>query len=115
MIRSKLLALLTLTLFLPTLIFAQLEVAWEKPLSAELQWQQITALGNLITCTPDALQRIDAETGELIWSNVDLANLPQEAFNPIAGSPFFKVSRMEELVQSSTWVETATPIIPWIW
>ena len=67
-------------LFLMFVLFAnpgsaQVALKWEKELSGNLLWQQVTALGNLIVSTEDGLKRINTETGELSWQLAGLANL----------------------------------------
>jgi hypothetical protein len=86
-------------LFLLSLMFvlfagagtAQVAVKWEKELSGNLLWQQVTALGNLIVSTEAGLKRIDTETGELSWELAGLANLGGEQFTELQDGPFFKV------------------------
>lgn len=69
----------------------QVVVKWEKELSGDLLWQQVTSLGNLIASTEDGLERIDTETGELSWEIEGLANLGREQFTELPDGPFFKV------------------------
>ncbi len=72
--------------------FAQVEVKWTKELPADILWQEVTALGNLIVCSEDQLVGIDIETGEIRWSRQEHAGLYREAFNELPSSPFFTVT-----------------------
>ena len=71
--------------------FAQIEVKWMKELPADILWQEVTTLGNLIVSSDNQLVGIDTETGEIRWSKPEHAGLDREAFNELPNSPFFKV------------------------
>ncbi len=70
---------------------AQVEVKWEKELTSDILWQEVTALGNLIVSSGNQLAGIDTETGAVIWSKPELAGLNRVAYNEIPRSPFFAV------------------------
>jgi outer membrane protein assembly factor BamB len=72
--------------------FAQFEVKWTKELPADIIWQELTALGNLIVCSNNQLVGLDTETGEIRWSRPEHAGLDREAFNELPNSPFFTVA-----------------------
>jgi outer membrane protein assembly factor BamB len=72
--------------------FAQVEVKWTKELPADILWQEVTALGNLIVSSNNQLVGIDTETGEIRWSKHEHAGLYREAFNELPNSPFFTVT-----------------------
>lgn len=74
MIQSRLTVLSVLIALIPSLCFAQIEVAWQTTFSTSLQWQEVTHLGSLIVCTSNELERIDPETGQINWCNTDLAS-----------------------------------------
>jgi outer membrane protein assembly factor BamB len=71
--------------------FAQIEVKWTKELPADILWQEVTTLGNLIVSSNNQLVGIDTETGEIRWSKPEHAGLDREAFNELPNSPFFTV------------------------
>ena len=70
---------------------AQVEVKWEKQLSSDILWQEVTALGNLIVSSGNQLAGVNTETGAIIWSSPELAGLNRIAYNEIPRSPFFAV------------------------
>jgi outer membrane protein assembly factor BamB len=70
---------------------AQVEVKWEKELSSNILWQEVTALGNLIVSSGNQLAGVNTETGAIIWSKQELAGLNRVAYNEIPRSPFFAV------------------------
>ncbi len=72
--------------------FAQIEVKWTNELPADILWQEVTALGNLIVSSNNDLVGIDTETGENRWSKQEHAGLNREAFNELPNSPFFTVT-----------------------
>ena len=71
---------------------AQVEIKWTKELSADILWQEVTALGNLIVSSGDQLVGIDPKSGEIRWSKHEHAGLNREAFNVLPNSPFFTVT-----------------------
>ena len=77
--------------------FAQVEVKWTKELSADILWQEVTTLGNLIVSSKNQLVGIDTETGEIRWSKHEHAGLNREAFNELPNSPFFTVTAKNSL------------------
>ena len=70
---------------------AQVEVKWEKELTSDILWQEVTALGNLIVSSGNQLAGVDTETGAIVWSKPELAGLNRVAYNEIPRSPFFAV------------------------
>jgi len=72
--------------------FTQVEVKWTKELPADILWQEVTALGNLIVSSENQLIGVDTETGEIRWSKHQHAGLYREAFNELPNSPFFTVT-----------------------
>ena len=72
--------------------FTQIEVKWTKELPADIIWQEVTALGNLIVSSNNQLVGLDIETGEIRWSKQEHAGLNREAFNELPNSPFFTVA-----------------------
>ena len=72
--------------------FTQIEVKWTKELPADILWQEVTVLGNLIVSSTNQLVGLDNETGEIRWSKPEHAGLNREAFNELPNSPFFTVT-----------------------
>lgn len=72
--------------------FAQVEVKWTTELPADILWQEVTALGNLIVSSDNQLAGIDTETGEIRWSKPEHAGLNRGAFNELPNSPFFTMT-----------------------
>jgi len=72
--------------------FAQIEVKWTKELPADILWQEVTALGNLIVSSNNQLVGLDIETGEIRWSKPEHAALYREDFRELPSSPFFTVT-----------------------
>ena len=77
--------------------FAQVKVKWTKELPADILWQEVTTLGNLIVCSENQLVGINTETGATGWSKPEYAGLPWEAFNELPNSPFFTVTTSNSL------------------
>lgn len=71
---------------------AQVEVKWTKDLAADIIWQEVTALGNLIVSTNNNLVGINTETGEVTWGKTELAGLNRQSFSELPNSPFFTVT-----------------------
>ena len=90
--RSQYLLLLFLITISTFTGFAQIEVKWTNELPADILWQEVTALGNLIVSSNNQLVGIDTETGENRWSKQEHAGLSREAFNELPNSPFFTVT-----------------------
>lgn len=83
---------LTFTLLCPLLQFAQVEVKWNKQLPADIRWQEVTALGNLIVSSQERLMGIDTETGEIAWSSPAYGGIYREAYEELPNSPFFTIA-----------------------
>ncbi|MGI9552450.1 MAG: PQQ-binding-like beta-propeller repeat protein [Aurantibacter sp.] len=84
--------LIIVALLVPFTHFAQVEVKWNKQMPADILWQEVTALGNLIVSSREGLIGVDTETGAISWSNSSLANLSRQAFEELPNSPFFTIT-----------------------
>ena len=51
--------------------------AWTRDFAAPIQWQRVTAFGQLLVSTTAALHSVDPTTGQVVWSQRDLANPPR--------------------------------------
>lgn len=79
--------------FVATVSSIAQEVKWTKELPGDILWQEVTVLGNLIVSTNAQLVGIDPNTGDIIWSKPEHAKISREAYNELANSPFFTVSK----------------------
>ena len=52
----------------------------------------MTAFGQLLVSTTAALHAVDPNTGAVMWSHTDLAGLPAEGLEELAGSPLVLIS-----------------------
>ena len=77
--------------------FTQVEIKWTKELPADILWQEVTTLGNLIVSSENQLVGVNTETGATGWSKPEYAGLPWEAFNELPNSPFFTVTTSNSL------------------
>lgn len=66
--------------------------AWTRDFAAPIQWQRVTAFGQLLVSTTAALHAVDPGTGAVAWSHTDLARLPAEGLRELAGSPLVLIS-----------------------
>lgn len=89
---NRFILLLTLTLLCPLLQYAQVEVKWNRQLPADIHWQEVTALGNLIVSSQKGLMGIDTETGEIAWSSPAYGSISREAYEELPNSPFFTIA-----------------------
>lgn len=69
------------------------EVKWTKELPGDILWQEVTVLGNLIVSTDAQLLGLDPGTGNVIWSKPEHAKIGRDAYNELANSPFFTISK----------------------
>ena len=74
-------------------VLAQVEIKWQNELSADIYWQEVTALGNLIVSSGNQLSGVNTETGAIIWSKVDFAGLNRASYNELPNSPFFTITK----------------------
>jgi hypothetical protein len=72
--------------------YGQVDIKWEKELPADILWQEVTALGNLIVSTKGQLTGINTETGGTLWTKPDLGGIGHAAYSELPNSPFFTVT-----------------------
>lgn len=77
--------------------YSQVEVNWNKQMSADILWQEVTALGNLIVSSREGLMGVNTETGDFSWSSRAFGNLGTEAYEELPNSPFFTVTTNNSL------------------
>lgn len=85
--------LLAASIFVALQVKAQMTPTWEKPMTENVEWQQITSLGNFILNTENGLKSIDPDTGNELWNIASLAGIDQNAFMEIPNTPLAKVSQ----------------------
>jgi len=90
---KRYLAFIAMILLSSLTLTAQIEVKWQNELSADIYWQEVTALGNLVVSSGNQLAGVNTETGAIIWSKIEMAGLNREAFSELPNSPFFTVTR----------------------
>jgi outer membrane protein assembly factor BamB len=61
--------------------------AWTRDFAAPIEWQRVTAYGQLLISTRAGLHAVDPATGKVLWTHVDLAGLPEQGLQELAGSP----------------------------
>jgi outer membrane protein assembly factor BamB len=61
--------------------------AWTRDFAAPIEWQRVTAFGQLLISTRAGLHAVDPATGKVLWTHVDLAGLPEQGLEELAGSP----------------------------
>lgn len=79
-------------------LFAQIEVKWKNELSADIYWQEVTSLGNLIVSSGNQLSGFNTETGAPIWSKPALAGLNRNAYQELPNSPFFTITKGDDIL-----------------
>ncbi len=89
---SRFKSLLLAAILCPAIHFAQIEVKWQQNLSSNIQWQEVTALGNLIVSSGDGLMGVDTETGAVNWSHIAFSNLDRMGYAELPDSPFFTIT-----------------------
>lgn len=70
----------------------QINEMWTIRFESEILWQEVTSLGNLITCTNKGIFGIDPESGDKIWMLEQFAGIPRDNLYPIDQSPFISIA-----------------------
>ena len=71
--------------------------AWTRDFAAPIEWQRVTALGQLLVSTRAGLHAVDPATGKVLWNHTDLAGLPEQGLEELAGSPLVLISDRAEV------------------
>ena len=69
--------------------------AWTRHFDAPVQWQRATALGPLLVATSSALHAVNADNGEIVWTQAALADMPDDGIEELAGSPLVLLADAE--------------------
>ena len=71
--------------------------AWTRDFAAPIEWQRVTAFGQLLVSTRAGLHAVDPATGKVLWNHTDLAGLPEQGLEELAGSPLVLISDRAEV------------------
>ena len=71
--------------------------AWTRDFAAPVEWQRVTAFGQLLVSTRAGLHAVDPGTGQVLWNHTDLAGLPEQGLEELAGSPLVLISDRAEV------------------
>ena len=66
--------------------------AWTRDFAAPIEWQRVTAFGQLLVSTRAGLHAVDPATGAVVWTHVHLAGLPEQGLEELSGSPLVLIS-----------------------
>ena len=72
--------------------------AWNVKFNSNIQWQQVTPLGNLVISTADGLHGIDGDTGEKVWTIEWLRNISPDNYQPLPGTLFVEITLPDAVV-----------------
>ena len=71
--------------------YSQMPPFWTIQFDSKVLWHEVTPLGNLLVCTKKALFGLNPETGDIIWTQTSLGNMPHSAYKPIERTPFVSI------------------------
>ncbi|MGB3591451.1 MAG: hypothetical protein WBA16_07160 [Nonlabens sp.] len=97
-LKSSLLICLLLAVLNSQNLSAQVTKIWEKSVSSQMNWQHVTALGNLVVGTNKALEGVDVKTGKINWSIKALDRLDLSELEEIPASPYLKINLKDRFV-----------------
>jgi outer membrane protein assembly factor BamB len=60
---------------------------WTRDFAAPVEWQRVTAFGQLLVSTSAGLHAVDPSTGRVLWTHVGLAGTPEAGIDELEGSP----------------------------
>ena len=66
--------------------------AWTRDFAAPVEWQRVTALGQLLVSTRAGLSAVDPTSGKVLWTQVSLGGLPEQGVRELAGSPLVMIT-----------------------
>jgi outer membrane protein assembly factor BamB len=70
--------------------------AWTRDFAAPVEWQRVTAFGQLLVSTSAGLHAVDPATGRVLWTHVGLAATTAQSIEELAGSPLVLISDRAE-------------------
>jgi outer membrane protein assembly factor BamB len=65
---------------------------WTRDFAAPVDWQHVTAFGQLLVSTSAGLHAVDPASGRVLWTHVALAGTPAQGLEELAGSPLVLIS-----------------------
>jgi outer membrane protein assembly factor BamB len=66
--------------------------AWTRDFAAPIEWQRVTALGQLLVSTRTGVSAVDPTSGKVLWTQVNLGGLPEQGLQELAGSPLVMIT-----------------------
>ena len=66
--------------------------AWTRDFAAPIEWQRVTAFGQLLVSTRAGLSAVDPATGKVLWTHTDVTGLPEQGLTELAGSPLVMIT-----------------------
>jgi outer membrane protein assembly factor BamB len=66
--------------------------AWTRDFAAPVEWQRVTAFGQLLVSTSAGLHAVDPATGAVLWTHAHLGGLPEQGVEELSGSPLVLIS-----------------------
>src|SRR4051794_12838158 len=66
--------------------------AWTRDFAAPIEWQRVTAFGQLLVSTRAGLHAVDPATGKVLWTHTDVTGLPEHGLTELAGSPLVMIT-----------------------
>jgi outer membrane protein assembly factor BamB len=66
--------------------------AWTRDFAAPVEWQRVTAFGQLLVSTSAGLHAVDPATGAVLWTHAHLGGLPEQSVEELSGSPLVLIS-----------------------
>ena len=68
---------------------------WTKEMKSNINWQKVTALGQLVASTGKGLIGFNTATGDELWVIEELKNSPEASYHPIEQTPFITLSNAD--------------------
>lgn len=85
-------------LFISFSSFSQFQEEWSTKLNEDLKWQKVTKNGTLLVSTENHLTVYDQETGDLTWSNPNLANFERDDIREMNKSPLLIADKGNDVI-----------------
>jgi outer membrane protein assembly factor BamB len=66
--------------------------AWTRDFAAPIEWQRVTAFGELLVSTRAGLSAVDPASGKVLWTQGTLGGFPEQGLRELAGSPLVMIT-----------------------
>ena len=66
--------------------------AWTRDFAAPIEWQRVTAFGELLVSTRAGLSAVDPASGKVLWTQATLGGFPEQGLRELAGSPLVMIT-----------------------